>query len=435
MKVGVIGTGYVGLVMGTCFAESGNDVICMDINEETVAKLKNGISTIYEPQLEELIQKNIKEERLFFTTKLSDIAEKCEIIFLCLPTPPGEDGSADLSHVLGVSKDLAKLLTESKVIAAKSTIPPGSSDKIKAIFKKHARVKIDYVFNPEFLKEGAAVSDFMSPDRVVIGSSSENAIEVMKELYSAFMRVSNRFIVMDEKSAEITKYASNSMLAVRISFMNDIAALCEKTGANIDSVRVGIGTDERIGEKFLFAGVGYGGSCFPKDVKALIKTGEEYDLDFKILRAAEDINKKQKLVLFKKIKRHFGEKLSGKNFAVWGLSFKPRTDDIRESPAIEIIDRILKAGGRVTVFDPAANEKGKAYYSEYPEKVKFTENNYDALEGADALIVITEWNEFRRPDFSRMKSLMKTAVIFDGRNIYNPAYLKQMKFVYYGIGK
>jgi len=308
MKIGIIGAGYVGLVTGTCFAESGNEVYCMDINEKSIEKLNKGICTIYEPQLEDLIQKNIKEERLFFTTDLEDTVDKSEIIFLCLPTPPNEDGSADLSRVLDVSKNVALIMKEPKVIVSKSTVPVGTGDKIKKIFKEHSKHKIDYAFNPEFLKEGAAIQDFMSPDRVVVGSTSSNAIEAMKEIYSAFMRTSNRFIVMDEKSAEITKYAANSMLATRISFMNDIALLCEQTGANVDSVRIGIGTDSRIGDKFLFAGVGYGGSCFPKDVKALISTGDNNGVDFRILKAVEEINKHQKLLIFHKIKRHFGEK-------------------------------------------------------------------------------------------------------------------------------
>lgn len=435
MKIGIIGAGYVGLVTGTCFAESGNEVVCMDINEKSVEKLSKGICPIYEPQLEDLIQKNIKEERLFFTTNLEETVDKSEVIFLCLPTPPNEDGSADLSRVLEVSKNVAQIMKEPKVIVSKSTVPVGTGDKIKKIFKEHSKFKIDYAFNPEFLKEGAAIQDFMSPDRVVVGSSSSNAVEAMKEIFSAFMRTSNRFIVMDEKSAEITKYAANSMLAARISFMNDIASLCERTGANVDSVRIGMGTDSRIGDKFLFAGAGYGGSCFPKDVKALISTGDNNGVDLKILKAVEEINKNQKLLIFHKIKRHFGEKLNNKKFAIWGLAFKPRTDDIREAPAIALIEKLLEEGCKILINDPVAMENGKSYFKNSSYKIKFCDNYYDTLKDADAMILVTEWNEYRKPDFEKMKSLMKTPVIFDGRNIYNPKLLKEKKFVYYGIGK
>jgi UDPglucose 6-dehydrogenase len=435
MKIGIIGTGYVGLVTGTCFAESGNDVYCMDNNQEVIKTLRKGISTIYEPQLEELLQKNIKESRLYFTDNLEETVDKNEVIFLCLPTPPNEDGSADLTHVLNVSEEIAKFQKERKIIVAKSTVPVGTSDKIKEIFKKYSKHDIDYAFNPEFLKEGAAVSDFMSPDRVVIGSESVRAIEVMKDLYSAFMRTSDRFIVMDEKSSEITKYAANSMLATRISFMNDIALLCENVNADIDSVRFGMSTDSRIGDKFLFAGIGYGGSCFPKDVKAMIKTGEDNGIDFKILKAVEEINIKQRRLILNKIKKHFDNNLSGKTFAVWGLSYKPRTDDIREAPAISLIEMIIDEGGNVNVSDPAAMERGKEYFKDKQNKVKFFDVYYDSLKDADALILATEWNEFRRPDFDRMKSLMKNPVIFDGRNVYNPELFKKKGFVYFGIGK
>jgi UDPglucose 6-dehydrogenase len=435
MRIGIIGTGYVGLVTGTCFAESGNDVFCMDSDPEIIDSLKNAVSTIYEPLLEDLLKKNIKENRLKFATNLKDVVNCSEIIFLCLPTPQNDDGSADVSRVLEISKEIALMIQESKIIVAKSTIPVGTSEKIRSIFNSNSNHKIHYAFNPEFLKEGNAVYDFMSPDRVVIGSTSGKAVDAMKDLYSAFMRTSNRIIVMDEKSAELAKYAANAMLATRISFMNDIAMLCEQTGANIDSVRTGIGTDSRIGDKFLFAGAGYGGSCFPKDVRALIKTGEENQIDLKLLKAVEEINKRQKLVLFQKIKRHFGEKFNGKKFAIWGLSFKPKTDDIRESPAIELAQKILEEGGTINLSDPVANEKAKPLFRKKQGKVKFFENYYDSLKDVDALIVITEWNEFRKPDFDRMKSLMKTPVIFDGRNIYNPKLLKEKKFVYYGIGK
>lgn len=435
MKLGIIGAGYVGLVTGTCFAESGNDVTCMDNNNEMVERLKKGDCTIYEPLLEDLLKKNIKENRLQFTTNPEYVIENSEIIFLCLPTPQNEDGSADVSRVLDVSKNIALLLKDNKIIVAKSTIPVGTSEKIKKVFDSNSNYKIRYAFNPEFLKEGNAVMDFMSPDRIIIGSSSNKTIDVLKELYSAFMRTSNRIIVMDEKSAEITKYAANAMLATRISFMNDIAKLCEKTGANIDSVRTGIGTDNRIGDKFLFAGVGYGGSCFPKDIRALIKTGDENQVDFKLLKSVEEINKLQIAILLQKIKRHFGEKFNGKKFAIWGMSYKPKTDDIRESPALNIAFKILEDGGTLNISDPVAIEKAKPLFKKKQGKVKFFENYYDSLKDVDALILITEWNEFRKPDFDKMKSLMKTPVIFDGRNIYNPKLLKEKKFVYYGIGK
>jgi len=435
MKIGIIGTGYVGLVTGTCFAESGNTVFCMDNHQETIDKLKRGVCTIFEPLLEDLLKKNTKENRLIFTTNLKDVTNNADIIFLCLPTPPNEDGTADVSRILDVSGKIAEILEESKIIVAKSTMPVGTSEKIKSIFNTVCKHKIQYVFNPEFLKEGNAVTDFMSPDRVVLGSSSARAIDVMKDLYSAFMRTSSRIIIMDEKSAEITKYAANGMLATRISFMNDIALLCEKTGANIDNVRVGISTDGRIGDKFLFAGSGYGGSCFPKDVRALIRTAEEYGLNLGILKAVEEINSRQKTILYHKIKRFFGEKLKNRKFAVWGLSFKPKTDDIRESPSIVLIEKLLDDGATINATDPAAIEKTKAYFRKFRHRISFYENYYDTLKGADALILITEWNDFRKPDFERMMELMKTPVIFDGRNIYNPKLLKEKKFVYFGIGK
>lgn len=435
MKIGIIGTGYVGLVTGTCFAESGNTVFCMDNHQETIDKLKRGVCTIFEPLLEDLLKKNTKENRLIFTTNLKDVTNNADIIFLCLPTPPNEDGTADVSRILDVSGKIAEILEESKIIVAKSTMPVGTSEKIKSIFNTVCKHKIQYVFNPEFLKEGNAVTDFMSPDRVVLGSSSARAIDVMKDLYSAFMRTSSRIIIMDEKSAEITKYAANGMLATRISFMNDIALLCEKTGANIDNVRAGISTDGRIGDKFLFAGSGYGGSCFPKDVRALIRTAEEYGLNLGILKAVEEINSRQKTILYHKIKRFFGEKLKNRKFAVWGLSFKPKTDDIRESPSIVLIEKLLDDGATINATDPAAIEKTKAYFRKFRHRISFYENYYDTLKGADALILITEWNDFRKPDFERMMELMKTPVIFDGRNIYNPKLLKEKKFVYFGIGK
>ena len=435
MKIGIIGTGYVGLVTGTCFAENGNDVICVDTNAEIIESVNTGNSTIYEPLLEELLKKNLKEGRLSFSTNLNDLIIHSEIIFICIPVCQNDDGITDVSSLLDVSKEIALRLTEGKIIAVKSTVPIGTSDKVKNIFNNNSEFKIKYAYNPEFLKEGNAVMDFMSPDRVIVGSSSAKAIDALKELYSAFMRISNRIIVMDEKSAELTKYAANAMLASRISFMNDISLLCEKTGANIDSVRIGIGSDGRIGERYLFAGAGYGGSCFPKDIKTLIQSAEEFQVDLKLIKAIEEINERQKLVMIQKIKRHFGEKLEGKKFALWGVTFKPKTDDIRESPALELVKKIIEAGGILNITDPVALDKTKSLFKRKPGKVKFFENYYDSLKDADALILMTEWSEFRKPDFDKMKSLMKTPVIFDGRNIYNPKLLKEKKFVYYGIGR
>lgn len=435
MKLGIIGTGYAGLVAGTCFAESGNDVICMDNDSVLIESLKSGVSTIYEPLLDELLKKNLRESRIRFTTSLSEVARHSEIVFICLPARQNDEDSSDISLILDVLKDFLKWVNENKLVVVKSTIPSGSGEKIKSILKSCTEYKISYAYNPEFLKEGNAVSDFMSPDRIIIGSSSGRAADKLKELYSAFMRTSNRIIIMDERSAELSKYATNAMLASRISFMNEIALLCEKTGANIDSVRAGIGSDSRIGERYLFAGVGYGGSCFANDLKSLIKTGDENQVDFKLLKAVEEINERQIAILLQKIKRHFGEKLIGRKFAVWGLSFKPKTDDIRESPAVEIAKRILKDGAMLNLTDPVAIEKTKSVLKRRSGKIKFFENYYDSLKDTDALIVLTEWNEFRKPDFDKMKSLMKTPVIFDGRNIYNPRLLKEKKFVYYGIGR
>ena len=375
MKIGIIGAGYVGLVTGVCLSESGNEVICMDKDVSVVENLRQGICPIFEPLLEDLLRKNIKEDRIKFTGDLKIINESSEIIFLCLPTPPDNDGFADTTALFEVSRQIAQLLKESKIIVTKSTIPVGTSDKIKNIFKNFSAHRIRYIFNPEFLKEGNAVNDFMSPDRVIIGSGSAKAIEIIKDLYSAFLRTSDRFIVMDEKSAELTKYASNCMLATRISFMNQMAQLCEKTGANIDFVRAGVGSDSRIGERYLFAGVGYGGSCFPKDIKALIRTSEENGINLNILKAVEETNAQQISLLIQKINRHFGEKLNGKKFSVWGLSFKPKTDDIRESPALKIIKKIIDDGGVVYATDPVSIDKGKAYFKKYSSKVKFFENN------------------------------------------------------------
>lgn len=435
MKLGIIGTGYVGLVSGVCFAENGNDVVCMDIDEKKIKKLKEGTPSIYEPQLKELLKKNLEEKRISFTTNLKDIVRSSDIILLCLPTPPNEDGSVDLRRVLEVSENIGKFINGYKIIVSKSTVPVGTCDKIKKIISKKTSHKFDVISNPEFLKEGAAVSDFMSPDRIIVGTRSKKAAKIMKELYISFMRVSERFILMDEKSAELTKYAANAMLAMRISFMNEIANLCEKTNSNVDMVRVGMGSDPRIGNSFLFPGAGYGGSCFPKDVKGLIKTAKDFGYDFKILKEIDSVNQKQKKLFTEKIKKHFKGKLKGKVFAVWGLSYKPRTDDIREAPSITIVKKLLDEGAKINAYDPVANENFKKLFMDSLRVLKFFKNNYTALKGSDALIVLTEWNEFRKLDIKKIKSLMKNKVIFDGRNIYDPKFLKTQGFKYYGIGR
>ncbi|MCX7877414.1 MAG: UDP-glucose/GDP-mannose dehydrogenase family protein [Ignavibacteria bacterium] len=435
MKIGIIGTGYVGLVSGVCFAENGNDVICMDKDYEKIKRLKTGDPVIYEPGLEELLKKNLSEKRISFTDSLREVVSRSDIIFLCLPTPPLEDGSVDLSRVLEVSSDLSKYINGYKLIVSKSTVPVGTTQKIRKIISERTKHKFDVVSNPEFLKEGAAVSDFMSPDRVIVGSSSKKAIEIMRELYSSFMRVSERFIVMDERSSELTKYAANSMLALRISFMNELANLAEKLKADIELVRKGIGSDERIGASFLFPGVGYGGSCFPKDVKGLLKIAEENNYDFKILKAIDEINRQQKLVLVNKILRHYRNNIKGKVFTVWGLSYKPRTDDLREAPSLTIIEELLKHGARVNASDPVANNNFRKLYGKKFRNVKLFENNYTALGNSYGLILVTEWNEFRNIDLEKASRLMKSKVIFDGRNIYDPRLVKEYGFKYYGIGR
>ena len=434
MKLGIIGTGYVGLVSGVCFAENGNDVLCMDVDEKKIERLKKGDPVIFEPQLEELLKKNISEGRVSFTSSLKDVVQLNDVIFLCLPTPPNEDGSVDMSRVLDVSEKMAQYITGYKVIVSKSTVPVGTCDKITKIISNRTKHEFDVVSNPEFLKEGAAVNDFMSPDRVIVGTSSKKAAEIMKELYSSFMRVSERFILMDERSSELAKYAANAMLAVRISFMNEIANICEKVKADIDLIRIGVGSDSRIGNSFLFPGVGYGGSCFPKDVKGLIKIAEEYHYDFEILKAIDEINQKQKMLLVNKVKKHFSGNLKGKVFTIWGLSYKPRTDDIREAPARTVIEALLREGAKIQAFDPAANYNFNLLFKSN-KNFKIYSNNYSALKNSDGLILITEWNEFRRIDLDRMKSLMKTHVVFDGRNIYNPKLLRAKGFAYYGVGR
>ncbi|MEJ7735872.1 MAG: UDP-glucose/GDP-mannose dehydrogenase family protein [Chitinophagaceae bacterium] len=432
MKIAVVGTGYVGLVTGTCFAETGNQVICVDIDHTKVDKLSNGQITIYEPGLEKLFLRNLKEERLNFTTNLAEGIKDAAIIFLALPTPPGENGSADLKYVLGCSKDIGKLLTDYKVIVDKSTVPVGTAEKVRAAIAEDYKGEFDVVSNPEFLREGVAVEDFMKPDRVVIGTGSERAKKIMGDLYAPFVRQGNPVIFMDERSAELTKYAANSFLATKISFMNEIAQLCERLDADVDMVRRGIGSDERIGKRFLFPGIGYGGSCFPKDVQALIQSSTEIQYDFKILNAVIEVNENQKLHLIPKIKRYFKGNLKGKHFAMWGLAFKPNTDDIREAPSLYMIDVLLKEGATVTAFDPEAMANVKALLG---DSINYSESQYDALKGADALIIATEWNEFRTPDFLKIVSTLKSKAIFDGRNLFDTVAIKELGFYYESIGR
>jgi len=432
MKIAVVGTGYVGLVTGTCFAETGNVVACVDIDQRKVTKLSNGEITIYEPGLEKLFIRNLKERRLSFTTNLEEGIQGAEIIFLALPTPPGEDGSADLKYILGVSENLGKILTDYKVIVDKSTVPVGTAEKVHAAIARNYTGAFDVVSNPEFLREGVAVDDFMKPDRVVIGTSSDRARKVMNELYAPFVRSGNPVIFMDERSAELTKYAANSFLATKISFMNEIAQLCERLGADVDMVRKGIGSDERIGKRFLFPGIGYGGSCFPKDVQALVKSSTEVNYNFQILNAVMDVNEKQKKHLIPKIKTYFNNDLKGKHFALWGLAFKPNTDDIREAPALYIIEDLLEAGATVTAFDPEAMNNVKDVVG---DKINYASSQYEALEGADALIIATEWNEFRTPDFIKIVQSLKNQAIFDGRNLFDVAAVKALGFHYESIGR
>ncbi len=437
MNIAVVGTGYVGLVSGTCLAETGNHVTCVDVDTAKVEKLKAGIMTIYEPGLDVVFNRNIKEKRLHFTTNLEDAITNAKLIFLALPTPPGEDGSADLRYVLGVAEQLGKLIKEYKVIINKSTVPVGTAEKTREAIAKNATVEFDVVSNPEFLREGVAVDDFLKPDRVVVGTRSERARKLMEELYRPFVRQGNPIIFMDERSSEMTKYAANSYLATRITFMNELANLCELTGADVETVRQGMGTDNRIGKRFLFPGIGYGGSCFPKDVQALAKTAEEYHYDFKILKAVMHVNDRQKHVLVEKIFNKYGNDLSGKKIAVWGLAFKPNTDDIREAPALFIIEDLLNAGAEIFAYDPEAMENVKRYFSGFPKKNKlnFTEDYYAPLNGADFLCILTEWTEFRTPDFSKIKSLLKEAVVFDGRNLYDLDGMKSEGFYYNSIGR
>ena len=433
MNIAVIGTGYVGLVTGTCFAETGNNVICVDIDEQKVERMRQGEVPIYEPGLELLFERNTKQGRLHFTTDLEEALNKSLIIFLALPTPPGEDGSADLSYILGVAEQLSHMITDYKIIVDKSTVPVGTAEKVRAVMAENLSEELfDVVSNPEFLREGVAVDDFLKPDRVVVGTSSEHARAIMKQLYEPFVRQGNPIIMMDERSAEMTKYAANSYLAARITFMNEIANLCEELGANVDMVRIGMGSDTRIGKRFLFPGVGYGGSCFPKDVQALAKMAEETDYEFRILKAVMDVNGMQRRILAEKIKRHFQHDLNGKTIAVWGLSFKPNTDDIREAPAIYIVEELLAAGASIRAFDPEAMENFGALFG---DRIELVDNQYDALNGADALAIITEWSVFRAPDFSDMKERLKHNVIFDGRNLYDLDLMRSVGFRYESIGR
>ena len=433
MNLAVIGTGYVGLVTGTCFAETGNNVTCVDIDVNKVEKLRNGEITIYEPGLEILFERNTKQGRLKFTTDLKEAVDAAQIIFLALPTPPGEDGSADLSYIMGVAKQLSLLIKDYKVIIDKSTVPVGTAEKVHAIIAEHASENLfDVVSNPEFLREGVAVEDFLKPDRVVIGTNSERARKIMKQLYEPFVRQGNPIYFMDERSAEMTKYAANSYLATRISFMNEIANLCERVGANVDMVRMGMGSDSRIGKRFLFPGVGYGGSCFPKDVQALAKTANDFAYDFNILNAVMGVNDRQRYTLADKIKAYFGDKLSGRTIGIWGLAFKPNTDDIREAPALYTIESLLEAGATVKAFDPEAMENIQRYFG---NRIELCKDQYEVLINADALAIITEWSVFRTPSFQVMKELMKSEIIFDGRNLYDLEVMAEIGFHYHSIGR
>ncbi|OIO23798.1 MAG: UDP-glucose 6-dehydrogenase [Ignavibacteria bacterium CG_4_8_14_3_um_filter_37_9] len=437
MNLAVVGTGYVGLVTGTCFAEMGNNVFCVDNDKEKLEKLKNAEVTIYEPGLETIFYRNIAKKRLFFTDDLKESVLNSEIIFLCLPTPQGDDGSADLQYVLGVAESIGKILKENgdkvfKIIVNKSTVPVGTAKRVADKIAQAGVKNFDVVSNPEFLREGFAVDDFLKPDRIVVGTNNEYSMQRMRELYEPFVRQGNPIIAMDTASAEVTKYAANSYLAMRITFMNELANFCEKVGANIDMIRRGMGTDNRIGKRFLFPGIGYGGSCFPKDVNALIKTSAENDSPLKILTAVDQVNKAQKLVLVEKVLAHFGGDLKGKHFAVWGLSFKPNTDDMREAPSVVIINELLKHGATVSAHDPVSARTAKFYLQ---DRITYSENEFDALNDADALLLLTEWNEFRNPDFTVVSSKLKNKVIFDGRNIFDPSKMKELNYTYYSIGR
>ena len=431
MNLGVIGTGYVGLVAGTCFAESGNDVTCVDIDEKKISALKTGRVSFYEPGLEELVRRNLEEQRLSFTTDLKAAVRQASVIFIAVGTPQGSDGAADIKQVLATAEAIGHAMDGYRVIVNKSTVPAGTTDRIRALLAAATSHPFAVVANPEFLKEGAAVEDFMKPDRVVLGGDDSQAIELVKELYEPFVRTGNPILIMDARSAEMSKYAANGMLAAKISFINEVANLCEKVGADVDEVRRAIGLDRRIGPHFIFPGIGYGGSCFPKDIRALIGMGEPV-LEMPLLKAVDRVNERQKGVLVEKVKRHFGADLTGLTFAVWGLSFKPRTDDMRDAPSIVVIEALLKAGGRIEAYDPEAMEEARKIFA---DRVRYHRRNYDALKGADALLVVTEWNEFRRPNFQTIKELLKSPVIFDGRNVYDAQELRRLGFTYYSIGR
>ncbi|MBI2088834.1 MAG: UDP-glucose/GDP-mannose dehydrogenase family protein [Deltaproteobacteria bacterium] len=431
MNLAVIGTGYVGLVAGTCFAEGGNDVVCIDIDEAKIAALKSGKVPIYEPGLEELVRRNLKEQRLSFTMDLGAAVRHASIIFIAVGTPQRQDGGANTEQVLATAKAVALAMDGPKIIVTKSTVPVGTADEIRRLMAETTRHSFSVISNPEFMKEGAAVEDFMKPDRVVLGSEDPKAIDLLRELYEPFVRTGNPILVMDARSAEMSKYAANAILATKISFINEVANLCEKAGADINEVRRAMGLDRRIGPHFIFPGVGYGGSCFPKDVRAMIAMGEP-GLDMELLRAVERVNERQKTLLADKVKRHFGSDLSRRTLAVWGLAFKPRTDDMRDAPSITVVESLLQAGARIQAYDPEALAEAKKIFG---SRIRYERRNYDALKGADGLLVTTEWNEFRRPNFAHMKELMKSPVIFDGRNIYEPGELRKMGFTYYSIGR
>jgi UDPglucose 6-dehydrogenase len=435
MKISIFGTGYVGLVVGACLAENGNHVIAVDIDEDKIARLKRGEIPIYEPGLSELVARNVAEERLSFSTDFDHAVVSSKILFVAVGTPQGEDGSADMSHVLAVAKGIARVMNEPKVVVLKSTVPVGTNRKVKESVASLTEHSVGVVSNPEFLKEGAAIDDFLRPDRVVIGTDEPETAAVMEELYRPFVRTGNPILVMDPESAELTKYAANAMLASRISFINEIARLCEKVGADVSQVRRAVGADRRIGHAFLFPGVGYGGSCFPKDIRALARTARDAGLELKIVEAIEEVNEDQKLFLLSKIRRHFDDDLNGKTVALWGLAFKPRTDDMREAPSLSLVRGLVRAGARVRAYDPEATREAKAQLKDVDGHITYCRKSYEACDGADALVLVTEWNEFREPDFERIKKLLRRPVVFDGRNIYNPETLKELGFAYFGVGR
>ncbi|HZZ08564.1 MAG TPA: UDP-glucose/GDP-mannose dehydrogenase family protein [Candidatus Binataceae bacterium] len=432
MNIAVVGTGYVGLVSGTCFAESGNEVICVDIDAARIEQLKAGGVPIYEPGLEELVRRNIKEGRLSFTTELKSAVASAMVSFIAVGTPMSHNGAADLSGVFRAAEEIAKAVAGYHIIAIKSTVPVGTNDRVREIVAGAASHRVDVCSCPEFLKEGSAIEDFMRPDRVVIGSASEHATAILRELHAAFLRTDNPVIVMEPRSAELTKYASNAMLAMRISFINEMANLCEAVGAEISDVRRGMGSDRRIGSQFLFPGAGYGGSCFPKDVQALVHSAAEHHLDFALLRATDEVNVRQKRLVAERVKQHFGPDLHGRSFAVWGLAFKPRTDDMREAPSLTVIEELLAAGASVRAHDPEALNSARGIFG---DRITYHENNYETLDAADALIILTEWPEFRHPNFQRIRTMLKSPIIFDGRNLYDPALMKALEFRYYSIGR